>query len=375
MKVHWGFEVRASQKERLANREVVMFRPRNHGSVREKALMKRARWTTIGAFAMATCMHWTGGCASTGERWSDSIVESEETLPEMGSGPGSGVMLVADETSEAFRPEPLTGTASDEPRTGRNTKLAMNAPQAAGELGTGKHDGAIMDLDAALPSEAAPLLVPSGKSDSSLAMKLDEEKMKRDDAERAAIVADNDRLLAEATASLVAKPKKAKTVHVAKVAKPHKAKKAPRSVLYAKRAHSAKKAVRLASAKPIAPAPVTARANVERWKPTLPPMIASTDPKPVAPASAPAPAPAANTERVLASMAPVPAMPQAKPASGTTTPKTEVDTKTKPKLASVEMGSAFARHLGLLFMGVGALVLLCLFFLSKSRRDNQPMDW
>lgn len=328
-----------------------MFRPRSHGSVREKALLRRARWSTIGAFAIATCMHWTGGCASTGERWDDAVVESDETLPESGLGNKTTGVLLADEGSDAFRPEPL----SDEPRTGRGTRLA-----AAGPVGTGKHDAAIMDLDASLPSDAAPLLVPSGKS-SPLAMKLDEEKMKKEEAERAAIVADNDRLLAEATASLVAKPK-AKATHVAR----HHAKKAPRKAHYAKHKHASKKARLVAShqATPVVP-------PIERWKPTAPPIVASTETKPVAPVTAPA-APAA------VAVASAPEAPKTLAAAAPTAPKpptTVVDKKTQPKLASVQMGDAFARHVGLLLMGLGTLVLLCLFFLRKSRRENEPMDW
>jgi hypothetical protein len=342
-------------------------------------------------------MHWTGGCSSTGARWDDSIVESEETLPESGA---PGGIFLADEGSDAFRPEPL----SDEPRTGRESKLVIAPPTddkpaigeklalaAPGEeklagLGEGKHDAAIMDLDANLPSDAAPLLVPSESSSSPLAAKLDEENMKREEAQRAALVADNDRLLAEATASLMTERKAEKPRTVAK------AKKARRAARLAKRS-APKKSVRVASAAKAAPvvtaekstevAATEAKAPIERWKPTLPPMVASADTKSVPPAPDKTGA-AAETKPLLAAMAPLPVVPAAtKPleavsaaAPAPAASKVEAPAaKKQPMLASPDVGSALARHVGLLLMGLGGLVLLCLFFLSKSRRDNEPMDW
>ena len=173
---------------------------------------------------------------------------------------------------------------------------------------------------------------------------------------------------AEVAPALVAKPTPVKARKVAST------KKARRAVRLAKRS-SAKKAVQVASAQKAAPvtvaantAPVAtaAKAPIERWKPTLPPMIAVGDAKP-APDRAPA---QADAKPLLASAAP------ALPASPMAAPKLEAAAaKKQPKLASAGISNTFARHVGLLLMGLGVLVLLCLFFLSKSRRDNEPMDW
>jgi hypothetical protein len=153
-----------------------------------------------------------------------------------------------------------------------------------------------------------------------------------------------------------------------------KAKKARRAAPLAKRS-APKKSVRVASAAKAAPvvaakaAPVVtaekspavatreAKAPIERWKPTLPPMVASAETKSVPAATKPLEAVSAAAPAPAASKVEAPAA------------------KKQPMLASPDVGSALARHVGLLLMGLGGLVLLCLFFLSKSRRDNEPMDW
>lgn len=357
-----------------------MFRPRGYSAAREKALLRRARWSTIGAFAIATCMHWTGGCSSTAVRWDDSIVESEETIPESGA---PDRIFLADEGSDVFRPEPL----SDEPRTGRERKLVIQPPAddkpAMGEklalatpgeekpagLGEGKHDAAIMDLNANLPSDAAPLLVPSKSSSSPLAAKLDEENRKREEAKHAALVAEHDRLLAQATASLLTERKAENPRAIAQ------AKKAHRAARLAKRS-ALKRSVRVASAAKAAPgglakkspivAATKAKTPIERWKPTLPPMVASAGTKSVPPTPDKTGA-AAKAQPLEAGLATA----SARAASKVQAPAV----KKQPMLASPDVGNALARHVGLLLMGLGGLVLLCLFFLRKSRRDNDTMDW
>lgn len=292
-------------------------------------------WIRYGAVVMAGVFQLTlaSGCSSERSQYTDTL---------MGSDTGDDL---------------LAGSIGDGEETATSRTLALDGLSKDAASGNEKKlTAAILDLDKKLTDKDVPFAVRDknavvGDTDYSRGEK---DRLAQEEKQRQQLVAENERILTQATRQLSKAPK------LAALPKARKAKKAAKPLLLAKKSQHTSKPLRLAKRTPTkhtkkapllaqAPRPMAAP-KFERWRP---------DPMPAAPLVA-ALAPAAPV------VAPIVAPPSvaAKPA-----PKVE-----GAKLASLDVGQTVTKHIGTAFVVGGALLLVLLLLLRRSRKDEE-LDW